>query len=135
MAKRLETASGSGRKVSASSSERNAESVAFPALLDFARRLEALRVQRGISQRALAARAAISTNHYQEIAHAQANPSVLVLLRLANALRVSLAELFESETTADDVQRLVPAADLRELASLHRQLRDIVTRLTRYDAS
>jgi hypothetical protein len=56
---------------------------AFQALEPLASRLEQLR----LTQRRLAALVKISTNHYEHIAHAQANPSVLVLPRLAGALR------------------------------------------------
>jgi transcriptional regulator with XRE-family HTH domain len=61
-------------------------------MVSFARRLESLRFERGLTQRALAERVKISTNHYQEIEDADANPNAKVLLRLANALGVSLGD-------------------------------------------
>ena len=68
----------------------------FPILQPFARRLESLRFERGLTQRNLAKRAGISANHYQAIAQAQRSPGVVVLLALAEALGVTVGELFEN---------------------------------------
>lgn len=106
----------------------------FPTLEPFARRLESLRLERALTQRALAARARISTNHYQDIAHAEANPTVIVLLRLASALGVSLDDLFELPPPDDD-RRSVLTDDLRELVTASRQLSDVVKRLAKSDRS
>src|SRR5258705_1176449 len=75
-------------------SRRKAGPAPFPSLAPFGWRLKSLRL--GLTQRALAERAKISTNHYQDTAHARANPTVMVLLSLANALGVSLVDLFDS---------------------------------------
>src|SRR5262245_21206045 len=104
---------------------------AFPTLEPFARRLESLRRDRGLTQRAMAARSHISTNHYQDIAHARANPSVIVLLRLAQALGVSLVELFDSGPPAPSERQSVLIADLEELATAHKRLTDVVERLAK----
>lgn len=97
----------------------------------FARRVENLRHERRLSQRALAARANLSTNYYQNIAHAQANPTVLVLLRLASALEVSLGDLFDwAPGPPVDVRRAVPIDDLKRLAAVCEQLLEVVRRLT-----
>src|SRR5262245_27023422 len=109
---------------------RRMEPVAFPTLEPFARRLESLRLERRLTQRALAERAEISTNAYLDIAHAHANPSVLVLLRLANALGVPLADLFGEPPPAETEHRLVPLSDLRELANTHERLAAVVMRVT-----
>jgi len=113
---------------------RKHEPAPFPTLEPFARRLESLRLERGLTQRALAARARISTNHYQDIAHAQANPTVMVLLRLAGALGVSLDAMFDSPPPppADDL-RIVLASDLGKLVTLSRQLTNVVRRLAKHD--
>jgi hypothetical protein len=87
-------------------SRRNAARPTFPTLEPFGRRLESLRLKCGLTQRAVAARAHISTNHYQDIAHANANPTLVVLVELANALTVPLVYLFEPPMLPDD-RRLV----------------------------
>lgn len=109
----------------------NRELAAFPTLEPFAKRLETLRLERGYSQRALAARARISTNHYQDIAHAHANPSVIVLLQLADALGVQVADLFDSPVPLADAHRRVLVTDLAELAAAHSRLTDIVERIAK----
>jgi ribosome-binding protein aMBF1 (putative translation factor) len=76
-------------------SRQKTEQPAFPTLEPFARRLENIRLERGLTQCAVAAGAHISTNHYQDIAHANANPTLVVLVELANALTVPLVHLFE----------------------------------------
>jgi transcriptional regulator with XRE-family HTH domain len=103
----------------------------FPTLEPFARRLEGLRLDRGLTQRALAARAHISTNYYHDIAHAQANPTVIVLLSLADALDVPVSDLFDCPEPVNATRRVVSAADLRDLAATHQHLTHIVERLAR----
>jgi transcriptional regulator with XRE-family HTH domain len=102
---------------------------AFPTLEPFARRLESLRLERRLTQRALAARAGISANHWHDIVHARANPSVMVLLRLAHALSVPIVELFDPVPPADE-RRSILLADLEELAAANKRLTDAVERLT-----
>jgi len=109
-------------------SSRKAQPAAFPALEPFARRLEALRLERRLTQHALAQRARISTKHYREIAHAHANPSVIVLLNLATALGVSLLDLFDSPPPADEY-RTILVADLKDLAATLERFTAIVKRL------
>lgn len=110
---------------------RNPEQAAFPTLEPFAARLEQLRLERGLTQRALAERATISANHYQDIAHARANPTVIVLLHLAEALGVPLVELFEYAPSSAHEHCTVRLADLRELAAQHERLTDVVKRLAK----
>lgn len=104
---------------------------AFPALEPFARRLESLRLERGLTQRALALRAQISANHYQEVAYARANPTVLVLLRLAEALDVSVVDFFDPPSPLPGRRRSVAVADLEALVAIHRRLTSLVERLAR----
>jgi len=103
---------------------------AFPTLVPFAERLENLRLERGLTQRTLAARARISVHYYQDIAHARANPTVIALLNLAQALDVSLADLFESPAPRDE-RRAVLVTDLVELTATHERLTLIVERLAK----
>jgi transcriptional regulator with XRE-family HTH domain len=114
-------------------SRRKAQQAAFPTLEPFAQRLEGLRLERGFTQRTLAERAHISTNHYQDIAHAHANPTVIVLLDLASALGVSVVDLFDSPAAPPDGHRTVLVTHLRELAATHKRLTDVVERLVTDD--
>jgi transcriptional regulator with XRE-family HTH domain len=74
----------------------------FQFLEPFARRLENFRLECSLTQRVLAHQAGISTNHYQDIAHANANPSAVVLLKLASALGVTMSELFDPQLRDSD---------------------------------
>lgn len=109
---------------------RNVE-VAFPTLVPFAKRLESLRLERGLTQRMLADSAQISANHYQEIAYARANPTVLVLLRLAEALGVSIVDFFDPPSPLPGRRRSVVVADLEMLVLAHRRLAKAVERVAR----
>jgi DNA-binding XRE family transcriptional regulator len=66
-----------------------------PTLAPFARRLKAVRFWRRMTQRVLARRAGISVKYYGEIEHSHVNPTLSMVLRLAEALRVSVALLLE----------------------------------------
>jgi len=59
-------------------------------------RVREIRKERGLSQEALAELADIHVNHLRRIELGQANPTYLVLLRLASALGISLPRLLES---------------------------------------
>jgi transcriptional regulator with XRE-family HTH domain len=132
MPKRRPTASSPG--VPRRRARRTQAPAPFPTLEPFARRLESLRLERRLTQRALAARAEISANHYQDIAHAQANPTVIVLLRLASALGVSLDDLFGSLTPSSaSERRAVLVDDLKRLVATSEQLADVVKRLATPD--
>jgi transcriptional regulator with XRE-family HTH domain len=58
------------------------------------KRVRELRHERGFSQERLAELADIHENHVRRIEGGTANPSYLVVARIARALRVSPAELF-----------------------------------------
>ncbi len=64
-----------------------------------ARALKQARASRGLTQRALAARAAIGEKYLSRIERALATPSVLVVLKLAQALDVQLEDLLASPAT------------------------------------
>lgn len=105
------------------------EPAAFPTLLPIAERLERLRLARGLTQSALAARVGISANHYFAIAHAQANPVTTVMLDLARALGISVAELFEGSADPAPEWRAPLIADLHELAASCQRLGDVIERM------
>ena len=58
-----------------------------------ARALKQVRTSRGLTQRALAAKAGIGEKYLSRIERSLATPSVLVVLKLAQALDVRLEEL------------------------------------------
>ncbi len=62
--------------------------------------LAALREQQGLSLDELSRRAGVSKSMLSQIERAQANPTVAVVWRLANALGVPLAELLQSAPAA-----------------------------------
>lgn len=59
-------------------------------------RIREMRKERGLSQEALAEMADIHVNHLRRVELGQANPTYLVLLRLASALGISLPRLLPS---------------------------------------
>jgi transcriptional regulator with XRE-family HTH domain len=104
--------------------------VAFPQLDGFGKRLESVRLQSGLTQDAVAKRAGISTNHYRDIAHANANPTVVVFLRLVEVLGVSIGELFDSPQPSATRHRMVLQKDLEDLVTVNEQFGAVVKRLT-----
>lgn len=58
-------------------------------------RVRKLRLERNLSQESLAFDAGMHTNHLSSIARGEANPSFLVLVALAQVLRVTVAEIVE----------------------------------------
>lgn len=61
----------------------------------FGRRLRDLRLSRGWSQEELATEAGISKNYVGEIERGENNVSIHYIARLADALKMSLGEMFE----------------------------------------
>ncbi|AGK49034.1 helix-turn-helix family protein [Burkholderia thailandensis MSMB121] len=76
-----------------------------------ARRVRALRDLRGYSLDALAERSKVSRSNISLIERAQSSPTAVVLERLANALGVSLASLFEDDRAAHAASPLSRAAE------------------------
>jgi len=72
-------------------------------------RIKALRKGQGLSQEKLAERAGISTQYLSNIERGKENPTLDLLLRLADALKVSLAEMCDYETEGVDRGRLQSA--------------------------
>ena len=63
------------------------------ALRALGKRVRELRTKQGDSQESLAERADIHENHLRRVEGGTANPSFLVLVRIARALSVSVSEL------------------------------------------
>jgi transcriptional regulator with XRE-family HTH domain len=66
-----------------------------PALRHLGARIRNLRLQRGISQEALADRAGIARSYMSGIERGVRNFSVIHLLKISHALRVDVADLFD----------------------------------------
>lgn len=62
-------------------------------LKSLGKRIRELRNERGLSQEKLAELAGIHENHVRRIEGGTANPSYVVLVKLARALKVTLPEL------------------------------------------
>jgi transcriptional regulator with XRE-family HTH domain len=65
------------------------------ALLRLAHRIKALRAAKGWSQGVLAERASIQRSYLADIERGGRNPSVRTLVKVANAFRVALKDLFD----------------------------------------
>ncbi|MFG6431349.1 helix-turn-helix domain-containing protein [Roseateles sp. LYH14W] len=71
--------------------------------------LQALRASRGLSLDDLSKRAGVSKSMLSQIERNQANPTVAVVWRLANALGVEMGELLGGERAATPAIETVPA--------------------------
>lgn len=71
--------------------------------------LQALRASRGLSLDDLSKRAGVSKSMLSQIERNQANPTVAVVWRLANALGVDMGELLGGERSAAPAIETVPA--------------------------
>jgi len=80
-----------------------------------ARNLKRLRTERGHTLDALAARSGVSRGMVVQIEQARTNPSVGTVVRLADALGVSIARLLDYDETS--VVRIVPAEEAVRLWS------------------
>lgn len=78
------------------------------------RRIGEIRKRRGLSQEMLAERAGISAQYVSNIERGKENPTLDLLFRLAEALRVSLGELCDFEGVEKMDQKMVRAT-LRDL--------------------
>jgi XRE family aerobic/anaerobic benzoate catabolism transcriptional regulator len=85
-----------------------------PFLVALGERVKTARARKGMTRRALAQAAEVSDRHLANLEYGLGNPSILVLLQVANALQCSLAELVGDVTTQNPEWLL-----LREL--LHHQ--------------
>ena len=85
-----------------------------PSLVALGERVKIARARKGITLRALAQAAEVSDRHLANLEYGLGNPSILVLLQVANALQCSLAELVGDVTTRSPEWLL-----LRELLQQH----------------
>lgn len=92
--------------------------------------LKRLRLERDLSQPALAHLAGLNYKYLGRVEKARANPSAAKLISLAGALGVTVGELFQSATPPDRQQRLSPA-DLTELSTTVAALKATVDRLAK----
>ena len=69
---------------------------------DFGARVRELRTVLGLSQEALAFAAGISTPYVSDVENGKRSPGLDVLVALAQALGVSLSELFEGVDVGED---------------------------------
>jgi transcriptional regulator with XRE-family HTH domain len=65
------------------------------ALTQLARRVRAVRLERGLTQQEAADLAKIDEKHWQDIEGARTNPTIATLVGITHALKVGLPELFE----------------------------------------
>lgn len=79
--------------------------------------LQALRQAQGLSLDELSRRAGVSKSMLSQIERNQANPTVAVVWRLANALRVELSELLGGEKPASPAIEVVPAHGIPGMSS------------------
>ena len=82
-----------GRSGTWRSSARDAPGVAR-ALSRLGKRVRALRLERKLTQGAVAASAKLDQKHWQDIEGARTNPTMATLVGIARVLKVSLSELF-----------------------------------------
>ena len=73
-----------------------------------ARNLRRLRVQKGLSQEALAVDAKIDVSYVSRLERGLENPSVAVLERLADALSADIRELFDKARVAKGAVKPLP---------------------------
>ncbi|MFM1880999.1 MAG: hypothetical protein RLZZ344_1233 [Pseudomonadota bacterium] len=85
-----------------------------PFLVALGERVKIARARKGMTRRALAQAAEVSDRHLANLEYGLGNPSILVLLQVANALQCSLAELVGDVTTQSPEWLL-----LRELLQRH----------------
>ena len=74
------------------------------------KRIRELRKNQGISQEQLAERAGISSQYVSNIERGKDNPTLDLLLGLADALKVSLGQMCDFETVEDMNQRKMRSA-------------------------
>ncbi len=96
-------------------------------------RIKAVRKQRGWSQEQLAERAGISTQYVSNIERGKENPTLDLLLRVAQALKVSPAEIFDLEargldrkTLQAEIRKVIETQDIERLRIALKVLRAIL---------
>ena len=97
-------------------------------LLSLGKRVRELRDRRGMTRRAAARDADVSERHLAQLEAGEGNISIVLLRRIAAALNVSLAELFDSELEEPAQKKLIQR--FLERIPLHR-LEEVAFRLMR----
>jgi XRE family transcriptional regulator, aerobic/anaerobic benzoate catabolism transcriptional regulator len=97
-----------------------------PFLVGLGERVRTLRARRGLTRKALSLAADVSERHLANLEYGVGNASVLVLLQVAGALHVTLAELLGDMTTSSPEWLLIRGLlEHRDEASL-RQAREAI---------
>ena len=91
--------------------------------------LRRLRLERAITQEALAERSTLNYKHIGRIESGKAEPGALVLIRLARALRVPVGELFDPITPTNGTGYRVSPLDVESAAEALATLDAIVGRV------
>ncbi len=96
-------------------------------------RIKAVRKERGWSQEQLAERVGISTQYVSNIERGKENPTLDLLLRVAQALKVSPAEIFDLEargldrkTLQAEIRKVIETQDIERLRIALKVLRAIL---------
>src|SRR5690242_729074 len=76
-------------------------------LLFLGKRVRELRNRRGMTRKMMAREADVSERHLAQLESGEGNVSIVLLRRIAGALHVSLAELFESEAETQHEKLLI----------------------------
>ncbi|MFZ9733744.1 MAG: helix-turn-helix transcriptional regulator [Burkholderiaceae bacterium] len=99
-----------------------------PFLVALGERVKTARARKGMTRRALAQAAEVSDRHLANLEYGLGNPSILVLLQVANALQCSLAELVGDVTTQSPewllLRELLQQQDEASLRRIRLQISD-----------
>jgi XRE family transcriptional regulator, aerobic/anaerobic benzoate catabolism transcriptional regulator len=110
----------------AAGSDNEAATTKHPFLVGLGERVRTLRARRGLTRKALSLAADVSERHLANLEYGVGNASVLVLLQVAGALHVTLAELLGDVTTLSPEWLLIRGLlEHRDEASL-RQAREAI---------
>ncbi len=95
-------------------------------------RIRDIRKRRRLSQEKLAERAGISAQYLSNIERGRENPTLDLLLRLADSLRVSLGEMCDFESLEDQrkvrgaIQQMLRTGDPERLRVAFKVLKDVL---------
>ena len=95
-------------------------------LFDLGKRVRELRARRGMTRKMLSAEADVSERHLAQLESGEGNVSAVLLRRIALALGVTVAELFERDTPESDRNKFI--ARLLQHLPQHRA-KDLLVRL------
>lgn len=92
-----------------------------PFLVQLGDRVRGLRSRKGMTRKALAALAGVSERHLANLEYGAGNPSILILLQVAQALQCPMAELLGDVTTSSAEWLLIrELLESRDEGTLHR---------------